>query len=93
VVTNQGSAPATNVKIVAALEAAEQLVSAVGARVQADEGTLTFEPIANIPPRGRSVIRVTVRAMQEGDARFKVTMTSDQLRRPVEESESTNIYR
>ena len=35
---------------------------------------------------------VTVKAAKAGDIRFKVTMISDELTRPVEETEATNQY-
>ena len=33
-----------------------------------------------------------MKAESEADARFTVTLTSDQLGRPVRETESTNLY-
>lgn len=93
VVTNQGSATATNVRIVADLESNEKYLSAVGGKVMATTDQLTFEPIASIPPKESVTLKVTVKCTGEGDTRFKVTMTSDQLKRPVEETESTTIYR
>jgi hypothetical protein len=39
------------------------------------------------------VWRVVVRAVEPGDVRMKVTLTSDQLTRPVEKTEATNFYK
>jgi hypothetical protein len=35
---------------------------------------------------------VVVSAVRPGDVRFKVIMNSDELTRPVEESEATHLY-
>jgi len=91
--TNQGSLDATNVKIVVTLEADEDHVSNSGATTGSVAGkVLTFKPVPAIPPQQKATWRVIVKALKAGDTRFKVTMTSDQLKRPVEETESTNLY-
>jgi uncharacterized repeat protein (TIGR01451 family) len=94
-VTNQGSATATNVKIVCTLEDTMEFSSATGAsRTAAAPGTktLTFDPVATIAPKDKAEWRVNVKAINPGDVRFKIEMTADQLSRPVEETESTNFY-
>ncbi|GAF69003.1 unnamed protein product, partial [marine sediment metagenome] len=35
---------------------------------------------------------VVVKGIATGDVRFRTTLTSDQIRTPVTETESTNIY-
>lgn len=91
--TNQGSAPATNVKIVAKLEDSQSYVSSSGdTQGAAEERTITFEPLSVIQPGGKGTWRVTVRAEEVDDARFEVELTSDQLTRPVMETEATNLY-
>lgn len=94
VVTNQGTAPDTNVKIFAILENANQeFVSASGpAKFKADRGTITFEPYPTLAPKAKITYRVVVKCIGEGDTRFRVNLTSDHAKRPIEESESTNIY-
>ncbi|MEM7228305.1 MAG: hypothetical protein AAF432_05740 [Planctomycetota bacterium] len=92
-VTNQGSAPDTNVQIVANLEANQSHVSSGGATNSNVTGrTITFAPIPSLAPKERAEFRIVVRADAAGDTRFKVTMTSDELNRPVEETEATNLY-
>jgi uncharacterized repeat protein (TIGR01451 family) len=93
VVTNQGSAPATNVKVVAMLEESQRFLSATGARTRVAGNVVTFEDIATIPPKGKVTLVLSVTCVAEGDSRFKVSMTADNLGRPVEETESTRIYR
>jgi len=49
-------------------------------------------PLASLPAKEKAVWRVVVKALKPANIRFKVTMLSDQLTRPVEETESTNQY-
>ena len=53
---------------------------------------MTFSPLATLAPGDEAEWRVTVRAARAGDVRFKVSMTSRMLTRPVEETESTTFY-
>ncbi|MEQ8770847.1 MAG: hypothetical protein RIB60_10110 [Phycisphaerales bacterium] len=93
-VTNQGSAPDTNIRIVVTLPAEQEYVSAGGATNGSISGrTITFAPLASLAPKARAEWRVVVRATDEGDVRFGVEMTSDQLTSPVRETEATNLYR
>jgi len=92
--TNQGSATGTNIKIVATLEDNMQFVSSSGDTGGAFAGaSVTFAPLPSLAPGARATWRVTVRAAKEGDTRFSVKMTSDQLGRSVDETEATNFYR
>jgi uncharacterized repeat protein (TIGR01451 family) len=92
-VTNQGSAPGTNIRIVCTLEENQQYVSSSGAtRGTARGRQVTFEPLASLAAKDKATFRVVARSVSTGDVRFKVTMTSDQLSRPVEETEATNLY-
>ena len=54
--------------------------------------TITFAPLGHLAPREKVTWRVVVRAAEAGDVRFKVTLNTDQLQRPVEETESTKMY-
>lgn len=92
-VTNQGSAAATSIRIVATLEANQEHVSNSGAtRGTARGNQILFDPLASLAPKAKATWRVIVRNVKAGDVRFKVTMTSDELTRPVEETEATNVY-
>ncbi|MCA9296072.1 MAG: DUF11 domain-containing protein [Phycisphaerales bacterium] len=92
-VTNQGSAPDNNIRIVCNLEANQEHVSSGGATNASVSGrTITFAPVPTLAPKAVATFRVVVRATAEGDTRFKVTMNSDNLKRPVEETEATNQY-
>lgn len=92
-VTNQGSAPDTNIRVVVTLPEEEEYVSATGATSGSLSGrTLTFAPVASLAAGAKVEWRVTVRAIAERDVRFAVSLTSDQFTRPIEETESTNLY-
>ena len=93
-VANQGSAVATNVKIVTELEDAMEFLTMNGATKGTLEGNkITFAPLATLAPKARVTYTVTVRAKEAADVRFKTVLTSDQLGRPVEELESTTFYK
>jgi uncharacterized repeat protein (TIGR01451 family) len=92
-VTNQGTDPNTGIKIVVVLEESVDYVSSSGPT----EGTLTaktltFDPVSKLDPKKKVTWRVVVKAAQVADSRFTVTLTSNELQRPVGETESTHLY-
>lgn len=92
-VTNQGSADDTNIRLVHTLESEQSFVSASGATAGTAAGQqVTFAPLARLAPGAVAEWRVTVRANAVGSVRFFTTMSSDNLTRPVEETEATNQY-
>ncbi|HBS28068.1 MAG TPA: hypothetical protein DEB06_01145 [Phycisphaerales bacterium] len=94
IVTNQGSAPGTNIRVTCTVPAAQEFVSASGATAGSAQGkVVTFAPLASLAPKARAEYRVVTRATGEGDVRFQTTLTSDQFTRPIEETESTNQYK
>lgn len=93
-VTNQGSQVDTNIRLTVDLEAQAQFVSAEGATPGTHQnGKITFAPLAGLPPKAQAQWRLIVKATAPGDTRFKASLESDQLTRPVQETESTNMYR
>ncbi len=91
--TNQGSLADTNIIIVCQLEDEMQFVSAAGDTTgSADGSTVTFGPLPSLAPKAKATWRVTVKAASAGDVRFSVEMNTDQLTRPVNETEATNFY-
>ncbi|MBI5865905.1 MAG: DUF11 domain-containing protein [Planctomycetes bacterium] len=93
IVTNQGTATGTNIVVEATIPAEEEYVSAAGPTTGGLESrTLRFAPLATLAPKAKAVYKVVVRGARAGDARFKVTMRSDQTTSIVEETESTHIY-
>lgn len=91
VVTNQGSAPDRNISIVCNLEAAAEFVTASG-QYEVNGQTVTFAPVGVLNTKERVVFELTVKAVAAGDIRFGVTMNTEELERPVQETESTNFY-
>ncbi len=91
--TNQGSALATDVRIICEIEESQQFVQATGDSgvESSDNGAVVFAPV-NVQPGGKAVWRVQVKALEADDVRFKVQMNSEQLGRPVQESEATTQY-
>ncbi|MCE9591413.1 MAG: DUF11 domain-containing protein [Planctomycetes bacterium] len=93
-VTNQGSAVDQNIKITCTLEDTMQFVSATGATAgKADGKTVTFAALPSLAAKGVATWKVTVKALSAGDVRFSTKMTTDNLSRPVEETEATNFYK
>lgn len=92
-VTNQGTAPGTNIKIACELEGGMAFLNTGGiSRGNRTENDVTFEPLSSLAPKASATWTLTVRASEKGSVRFKVKMTSDQIDRPVEETEATNFY-
>jgi uncharacterized repeat protein (TIGR01451 family) len=92
-VTNQGSAAATNIRIVCMLEDNVRYVSSSGATAGSIEGQMVkFLPLSSLAPKVKADWYVVVAAVKPGDVRFKVVMNADQLTRPVEETEATHLY-
>ncbi len=91
-VTNQGSAPGTGIVVQCAIPAEQELVTSDGpTRASTDARTLTFAPLATLAPKAQAKYRVTVKALKVADVRFRIILTSDQFKAPIEETESTNL--
>jgi uncharacterized repeat protein (TIGR01451 family) len=92
-VTNQGSSPSHNIQITATVEDSEEIVAADGPTpVVMERNTARSVPLATLAPKADAKWRVTVKALKAGDVRFKVTLTTAELARPVEETEATQLY-
>ena len=92
-VTNQGSARDTNIRIVCTLEDAQEHVSSGGVTSSSVNGkVITFDPLPVLGVGARETWRVVIKAVEAGDIRFSVQMDTDNIQRPVNETESTNQY-
>lgn len=93
-VTNQGTANASNIKIAATLPDGMEYVSSTGstARLVVVGKLVDFDPVPILKPKENLVFTVTVKGVQPGDLRFRVEMNADQLTSPVLEEESTKLY-
>lgn len=56
------------------------------------EGKKVFFNPTDLNPKEKKVFHIRARAVKEGDSRLKVFMTSEMLRKPVVEEESTHVY-
>ena len=92
-VTNQGTAPGTNIRLACTLPASEDFVSGQGpTAVWAKGQTLTTDPLPALAPKGVATWTFVVRALHAEDAHFVVKLSSDQFAQPIEEEESTHLY-
>ena len=92
-VTNQGTLAGTNIKMDVELEDTMQYISSSGATLATQNGNkISLAPLPSLAPKKQAVWRIVVKAAGSGDVRFGVNMTSDQIDRPVRETESTNFY-
>lgn len=92
-VLNQGSAADTNIRVTATLPPELQYVSSAGpTRGSAEGGTVTFAPLGQLAAGDKAVWRVQAKGVSIGDVRFTVTLNSDRMTVPAEETEPTFIY-
>ena len=54
---------------------------------------VVFEPLPKLANKADVVYRIKVRGLAPGDYRFKVQMTCEQLRQPVNKEESSRVYK
>ncbi len=90
-VTNQGSARDTNIRVAATLEDEAEYVSASGQHTTSGN-TITFASVPVLNAKEQVTFEVVVRAVKAGDVRFAVQLNTDELGRPVQETEATNFY-
>lgn len=92
-VTNRGSATDHNVKLVFKFTGELEPQTAHGPSQGTVSGnTVTFEPIDTLAPKQSVEYVVTVKGVSAGDARGEATLTSDMLKAPVVDTESTHVY-
>ena len=93
-VTNQGTAVDSNILIECRLEESQQFISASGATqgAEVEPRVVRFQPLPTLDPKQTATWRVKVKALVAEDVRFRVILTTDQISRPVEETEATNQY-
>lgn len=92
-VTNQGSAPGTNVRLIAALPPSQTFVSGSGDTAVETQGqTVRVAALPVLAPKATATWRWVVKAVGAADARLRVELTSDQFEMPITEEESTRQY-
>lgn len=92
-VTNQGTADDTNVVIRCEIPAEMEYVSSKGpTKAAAKDKEVTFAPLDKLPAGKAVTYTVVTKGVKASHVRFKVILTSDQFTKPIEETESTNVY-
>lgn len=92
-VANQGTKPASGVRVVATLLGDMEPVEARGPSPhRVDNLTVSFEPLAKLAPSEEATYRIRVRGRREGDQRVQVQLTSDEQPAPITKEEITRVY-
>ena len=94
VVTNQGSAPDTNVILKINFEKSFDYVSSTGPTQAKAESAkeIEFAVLPSVAPGQKVTWEIVAKATEEGDQRSYFSIKSDTLSRPVEKVESTRVY-
>jgi len=91
--SNQGTAQDNNIRISLELEDNMSYVTSSGPTAATVVGNkITFAPLPTLKARTKATWTVTVKAVKAGDVRCTVQLNSDQLTRPVMETEASTIY-
>ncbi|MHB8860861.1 MAG: COG1361 family protein [Pirellulaceae bacterium] len=92
-VTNQGSAVARDVKVVAKLPAELKYEKASGATAaKADGNKVSFDPIPELHPNDKVEWQLVAQTSSPGQIRFRAEVTSELIREPGISMEPTTIY-
>jgi uncharacterized repeat protein (TIGR01451 family) len=90
-VTNQGTADDNNVTIVANFPKETTPTSASAGGTVTGQ-TVRFQAVPTLAPKQSITYTIKAKGNQAGDSRLKVLLTSDLLKSPVTEEESTQVY-
>jgi uncharacterized repeat protein (TIGR01451 family) len=92
-VVNQGSKPAKNVQVVAAIPQGLRATNGEGAARHVIEGDkVVFAPLAQLAPKAEAKFRVQVQGLRAGDLRTKIMVTADEVQEPITKEQSTHVY-
>ena len=92
-VVNQGSKAASNVRVMVDLPAELKPIAAEGPTRYVVQGNrISFDGMAQLPPKAETSYRVRVKALKPGDLRARFQLSSDDMRTPVTKEESTRVY-
>jgi uncharacterized repeat protein (TIGR01451 family) len=92
-VTNQGTKAATGVRLVALVPREMKAISAEGpVRYTIEGGRVVFEPLKQLAPKSDTVYSVKVQALEPGDLRLQVQVSTDDIREPITKEESTRVF-
>lgn len=92
-VGNQGTKPASGVRVAATLLGDLEPVDAKGpAGHRIENLTVYFEPLAKLVPTEETTYRIRIRGRRAGDHRVQVQVTSDDHPAPITKEEVTRVY-
>jgi uncharacterized repeat protein (TIGR01451 family) len=92
-VGNQGTKPATGVRLAATLLGDLEPVEARGpSGHRVDNLTVSFEPLAKLAPAEEAIFRVRAKGRTAGDQRVQVQLTSEDHPAPITKEEVTRVY-
>lgn len=92
-VGNQGTKPATGVRLAATLLGDLEPVEAQGpGGHRVDNLTVSFEPLAKLAPAEEAVFRIRAKGRRAGDQRIQVQLTSADHPAPITKEEITRVY-
>ncbi|HMP82581.1 MAG TPA: hypothetical protein PKA41_07725 [Verrucomicrobiota bacterium] len=89
-ITNQGFADLTNIKVAFAGDDETSPVSSPQGTVSGKR--VSFPTVSSLGPKQVVTYTIIVRGEKAGDAINKVTLTCDQVKSEIEETESTTVY-
>ncbi len=91
-ILNRGSKEATNVSLVAQFSEGIEPSAATGYRSEIVPGQVVFEPIETIAAGGQLTVKITARAIQGGNLRFRAELTCGDPETKLIAEESTRFY-
>ena len=92
-VLNEGTKAATNVQVVAALPPSLRAQPGQGdARYTIQGDRVIFTPLAQLAAKAEASFRFRVQSLRAGDQRVTLQVTTDEVREPIVEIESTQVY-
>ncbi|MCX8108769.1 MAG: hypothetical protein N3G20_08195, partial [Verrucomicrobiae bacterium] len=92
-VVNQGSAPLNNVKLTCTVPEQQEFVAGFGATpVRIADRRLAMDTVTSLAPGATVSWRVTVKAIAQGDVRFRTELVSDEFTAPIHEIEAPQQY-
>ncbi len=92
-VGNQGTKPASGVRLAATLLGDLEPIEATGPSGHRIENlTVFFEPLASLVPTEEATYKIRIRGRRAGDHRVQVQLTSDDHAAPITKEEVTRVY-
>jgi hypothetical protein len=53
---------------------------------------VVFEPLKQLAPKADTLYTIKVQALEPGDLRLRVQITTDEIREPITKDESTRVF-